>query len=125
MLLSVCTSIDTAIAQTNRPNIVFFLTEDAGAFNRDRDAWGANTRAGIDRQSWPLFLECSCASSVCSVSKAALLTGLMPHSNNLRTNVENFFPGASGIAAGDIGPNDTSGRLGTMLTRELNADQIE
>jgi len=71
------------------------------------------------------FSNAHVASSVCSVSKAALLTGLMPHSNNLRTNVENFFPGASGIAAGDIGPNDTSGRLGTMLTRELNADQIE
>lgn len=96
-----------AAAQADRPNVLFILTEDGGAFDSVVGTAGVQTpglESIVDRGFY--FTNAHVAAPVCSVSKAAMLTGLMPHANNTRTNVANFFPGVRGIPAGDITPDD-------------------
>ncbi len=100
------TVVPTSIhAQATRPNILFILTEDAGAFDSVIGTPGVQT-PGLESiaNRGVYFTNAHVAAPVCSVSKAALLTGLMPHSNNTRDNVANFFPGSRGMAAGDLTP---------------------
>lgn len=113
-----------AIAQTaTPPNILFILTEDAGAFDSVIGTAGVQT-PGLESiaNRGLYFSNAHVAAPVCSVSKAALLTGLMPHSNNLRTNVQNFFPGAQGIPAGDIPPGDPNNVLPQMIAADQNSN---
>ncbi|MEM9914676.1 MAG: sulfatase-like hydrolase/transferase [Planctomycetota bacterium] len=97
--------VGPAAAQADKPNILFILTEDGGAFDSVIGTPGVQT-PGLESiaNRGVYFTNAHVAAPVCSVSKAALLTGLMPHSNNTRTNVFNYFPGARGIPAGDLTP---------------------
>ena len=111
-----------ATAQTNLPNILFFLTEDAGAFDSVIGKAGVQT-PGLESiaNRGVYFSNAHVAAPVCSVSKAALMTGLMPHSNNLRTNVQNYYPGAQGIPAGDIPHGDPAGVIPQMIAADQNS----
>jgi len=74
-------------AQTNRPNVLFILTEDQGAHLGFLGTPGVRT-PNMDAlaRSGVYFHNAYVVYSVCSASKAALYTGLHNHANGILNN---------------------------------------
>ena len=79
-------------AQTNRPNLLFILTEDQGAHLGFIGTPGVRT-PNMDAlaRSGVYFRNAYVVYPVCSASKAAIYTGLHNHANGLMNNTANFF----------------------------------
>ena len=90
-------------ARSARPNIVFILSDDhapqaIGAYNLRLSAFCREQKItpNIDRlaAAGALFPNSFCGNSLCSPSRAAILTGLHSHANGVRYLTEEVTPGA-------------------------------
>lgn len=79
-----------------RPNVLFILTEDQGPQMGVLGTQGMKT-PHMDRiaRQGVLFRQAYVAYPVCSASKAALYTGLYPHTNGVRHNTYNYHKPAA------------------------------
>ena len=84
---------EPAITHTERPNIVFILSDDhapqaIGAYNLRLSAFCREQKItpNIDRlaEAGAIFPNSFCGNSICSPSRAAILTGLHGHANGVR-----------------------------------------
>ena len=114
-LFVLCSSLFAAVQQTplsaapvkaptevsvSRPNILFIYIEDLGYYTSERAAREPNT--GISGLSTPNldklaadsvnFTRTFCGQSVCSPSKSAIYSGLLPHFNGIWRNCHNNHP---------------------------------
>ncbi len=97
------TGCGTTPTATERRNVLLILTEDQGAQMGALGTKGLQTpnMDAIAREG-VLFGNAFVASPVCSPSKAALYTGLYPHTNGLRTVTRNFFVPASRLTRAQL-----------------------
>jgi len=95
-ILAFCASVQAAI----KPNILFIYIEDLGYYTSERAAREPN--AGITGLKTPNldklaaesvnFTRTFCGQSVCSPSKSAIYSGLLPHFNGIWRNCHNNHP---------------------------------
>jgi N-sulfoglucosamine sulfohydrolase len=88
----------------DKPNILFIYVEDLGYYTSERAA--RETNAHITGLKTPHldalaassvnFTRAFCGQSVCSPSKGAILSGLLPHANGIWRNVHNAHPKLGG-----------------------------
>ena len=89
------------IAADKPVNVLFIYVEDLGYYTSERFAREPGTRLTglktphLDKLAAEsvVFTRAFCGQSVCSPSKAAILTGLAPHANGLWRNVFNGTKG--------------------------------
>lgn len=94
----------SAAEPTRPPNILFIYIEDWGYMTGERAAREPNAAiAGLNTPNINAFAKNSitftrafCGQSVCSPSKAAILSGLAPHANGIWRNVHNNHPKLGG-----------------------------
>jgi N-sulfoglucosamine sulfohydrolase len=100
-MLAFSSRIATAAeARPKPPNILFIYVEDLGYYTSERAAREPNARiAGLHTPNLDKlaaesvnFTRTFCGQSVCSPSKAAILSGLLPHTNGIWRNVHNAHP---------------------------------
>ncbi len=92
-----CAEIPQAMAADRLPNILFIYVEDLGYFTGERAAREPHTRiAGLETPTLDKlaaesvnFTHAFCGQSVCSPSKGAIYSGLLPHANGIWRNVHN------------------------------------
>lgn len=95
LLIGLIVSVNAADAP--KPNILFIYAEDLGYYTSERFAREPLTKLNglktphLDKLAAEsvVFTRAFCGQSVCSPSKAALLTGLAPHANGIWRNVFN------------------------------------
>ncbi len=101
-LLALPAALHAADAAPARPNIVFIFSDDhapqtIGAYNLRLSAFCREQKItpNIDRlaSEGALFLNSFCGNSICSPSRAAVLTGLHGHANGVRYLNEEVTPG--------------------------------
>ena len=98
LVLSFC--CQSILAAQPRPNILFIYVEDLGYYTSERALREPNTRiAGLETpnldrlaQQSVNFTRSFCGQSVCSPSKGAIYSGLLPHANGIWRNVHNAHP---------------------------------
>ncbi|NND08633.1 MAG: sulfatase [Saprospiraceae bacterium] len=77
---------------SQKPNIIFIMADDHAAQAISCYGSQMNSTPNIDRiaseGAW--FENCFCTNSICSPSRAAILTGKYSHLNGVRDNVEKF-----------------------------------
>jgi N-sulfoglucosamine sulfohydrolase len=91
-------------AAENTTNILFIYVEDLGYYTSERSARESNAQiAGLATPHMDSFAAQSvnftrafCGQSVCSPSKGAVLSGLLPHANGIWRNVHNDHPKLGG-----------------------------
>lgn len=97
-LLVVCLAeLPQTLASDQRANILFIYVEDLGYYTSERAA--REPRAKISGLQTPnldqlarvsvVFTRAFCGQSVCSPSKGAIYSGLLPHANGIWRNVHN------------------------------------
>jgi N-sulfoglucosamine sulfohydrolase len=96
LLLSLCPTLSAAA----KTNVLFIYIEDLGYYTSERAA--REKAAGITGLQTPhldklatqsiVFTRAFCGQSVCSPSKSAVLSGLLPHANGIWRNVHNDHP---------------------------------
>jgi len=101
LFFAFCSSL---IAAEKRPNILFIYIEDLGYYTSERAAREPN--AGITGFKTPNldklaaesvnFTRAFCGQSVCSPSKSAIYSGLLPHTNGVWRNCHNDHPKLGG-----------------------------
>lgn len=87
-----------------KPNILFIYVEDLGYYTSERAARELNTRiAGLKTPNLDAlaassvnFTRTFCGQSVCSPSKGAIYSGLLPHANGIWRNCHNDHPKLGG-----------------------------
>ncbi len=87
-----------------RPNILFIYAEDIGYYTSERAAREPHTRiAGLRTPNLDAlsaasvnFTRAFCGQSVCSPSKSAIYSGLLPHANGIWRNCHNAHPKLGG-----------------------------
>jgi N-sulfoglucosamine sulfohydrolase len=92
--------LSPAFAEERRPNILFIYVEDLGYYTSERAAREPNTcLAGLQTPNLDKFAAESvnftrtfCGQSVCSPSKSAIYSGLLPHFNGIWRNCHNNHP---------------------------------
>ena len=92
-----CAELPCAMAAERPPNILFIYVEDLGYFTGERAAREPNARiAGLKTPTLDKlaaesvnFTHAYCGQSVCSPSKGAIYSGLLPHANGIWRNVHN------------------------------------
>lgn len=95
-----------AEAASPRPNILFICAEDLGYYTSERAAREPNARlAGLKTPNLDAlaassvnFTRTYCGQSVCSPSKSAIYSGLLPHANGIWRNCHNSHPNLGGPA---------------------------
>ncbi len=72
---------------TTRPNIVFIMTDDHAAHAMSCYGSRINTTPNLDRiaDGGMRFDNCYCTNSICTPSRATILTGLYSHKNGVTT----------------------------------------
>ena len=88
----------------DKPNILFIYVEDLGYYTSERAAREPNARlAGLHTPhldalagSSVNFTRTFCGQSVCSPSKSAIYSGLLPHANGIWRNCHNTHPKLGG-----------------------------
>ena len=87
-----CFSVSFAIAEDDRPNILFIFTDDhayqaIGAYGSNR-----NETPNMDRlaNEGMRFTNCCVTNSICGPSRAVIQTGKYSHINGFRTNSDRF-----------------------------------
>ncbi len=91
-------------ATPTQPNILFIYVEDLGYYTGERAAREPNARiAGLSTPNLDklaaesvVFTRAFCGQSVCSPSKGAIYSGLLPHANGIWRNVHNNHPKLGG-----------------------------
>ena len=105
LLIIVLIGADSRAAGPSRPpNILFIYVEDWGYFSGERAAREPNAKiAGLSTPNIDAFAgggvtftRAFCGQSVCSPSKGAILSGLLPHANGIWRNVHNAHPRLGG-----------------------------
>ena len=95
VLIFFVTLSTTAVGADPRPNILFIFTDDHS--QRAIGAYGSviNATPNIDRiaSDGAIFLKNTCTNSICSPSRASVLTGKHSHANGQRTNKDTFDGG--------------------------------
>ena len=94
-----CSSLHAA-----KPNILFIYVEDLGYYTSERAAREPNSRiAGLKTPNLDKltaesvnFTRAFCGQSVCSPSKSAIYSGLIPHTNGIWRNCHNAHPKLGG-----------------------------
>ena len=94
-----CSSLQAA-----KPNILFIYVEDLGYYTSERAAREPNSRiAGLRTPNLDKlaaesvnFTRAFCGQSVCSPSKSAIYSGLIPHTNGIWRNCHNAHPKLGG-----------------------------
>jgi N-sulfoglucosamine sulfohydrolase len=87
-------------AADRHTNVLFIYVEDLGYYTSERAAREPNSKiAGLETPNLDalakqsvLFTHAFCGQSVCSPSKGAIYSGLMPHANGIWRNVFNRHP---------------------------------
>ncbi|MBA4016498.1 MAG: hypothetical protein C0483_04865 [Pirellula sp.] len=106
-VLFICTSFAAPVfAAEKQPNILFIYVEDLGYYTSERAAREPNARlAGLHTPhldalaaSSVNFTRTFCGQSVCSPSKSAIYSGLLPHTNGIWRNCHNAHPKLGGPA---------------------------
>jgi len=97
-------ALHSASAAGPRPNILFIYVEDLGYYTSERASREPN--AGITGLKTPNldrlaaerinFTRTFCGQSVCSPSKSAIYSGLLPHMNGIWRNCHNAHPKLGG-----------------------------
>lgn len=79
-------------ARTNKPNIVFIMSDDHAAHAISSYGSKVNETPNIDRiaSEGIRFDNCFCTNSICSPSRAAILTGTYNHINGIKTIFDEF-----------------------------------
>ena len=91
VLISVLSASISCYANSNRPNILFILTEDQGAHLSFLGTSGLQTpHMDSLAKSGVYFRNAFVAYPVCSPSKAAIYTSLHNHTNGILNNTPNF-----------------------------------
>lgn len=92
-------SVHAANAQAQRPNIVFIMTDDHAAHSISAYGSKINLTPNMDRlaREGMLFRNCFVENSICTPSRAAILTGKYSHKNGVP--VFNAFDGSQPHAA--------------------------
>ena len=102
LLIASFAVLPPAFAASPRPNILFIYVEDLGYYTSERAAREPNTRiTGLKTPNLDAlaaqsvnFTRAFCAQTVCSPSKGAIYSGLLPHANGIWRNVFNHaMPG--------------------------------
>ena len=98
-ILTIFISLSSCLNQKDeRPNVIVILTDDQGSV--DVNVYGAKDLAtpGIDKlaSEGVRFSRFYVGSAICSPSRAAILTGLTPHSAGVPGNVSSI-PGNPGM----------------------------
>ena len=91
-------------ANDRKPNVLFIYAEDIGYYSGERAAREPNSRiAGLQTPNLDAlaagsvnFTRTFCAQSVCSPSKSAIYSGLLPHFNGIWRNCHNTHPKLGG-----------------------------
>ncbi len=91
---------DTLDAASKTPNILFIYVEDLGYYTSERAAREPQAQiAGLSTPNLDRlaaesvnFTRAFCGQSVCSPSKGAIYSGLLPHANGIWRNVHNAHP---------------------------------
>ena len=100
-LLLICLFVlSPAIVVAASPNILFIYVEDLGYYTSERAAREPNSRiAGLETPNLDKlasesvnFTRAFCGQSVCSPSKSAIYSGLIPHRNGIWRNCHNNHP---------------------------------
>lgn len=100
LLIATFAILHAAFAASPRPNILFIYVEDLGYYTGERAAREPNARItglktpNLDRLAAQSvnFTRTFCGQSVCSPSKGAIYSGLLPHANGIWRNVHNTHP---------------------------------
>lgn len=103
IVIGLCSVVQVAAEET-RPNILFIYVEDLGYFTSERAHREPNTRiAGLRTPNLDAlaarsvnFTRTFCGQSVCSPSKSAIYSGLLPHTNGIWCNCHNNHPTLGG-----------------------------
>ena len=96
-LISSFAVLHSTAAAVPRPNILFIYVEDLGYYTGERAAREPNTRiTGLKTPNLDAlaaqsvnFTRAFCGQTVCSPSKGAIYSGLLPHANGIWRNVHN------------------------------------
>ncbi len=96
--------IISAHAAGKKPNILFIYVEDLGYYTSERAAREPNSLiAGLETPNLDrlaaesvVFTRAFCGQSVCSPSKSAIYSGLIPHTNGIWRNCHNSHPKLGG-----------------------------
>ena len=100
LLIASFAIVHSAFAASPRPNILFIYAEDLGYYTGERATREPNARiAGLKTPNLDAlaaqsvnFTRTFCGQSVCSPSKGAIYSGLLPHANGIWRNVHNNHP---------------------------------
>jgi N-sulfoglucosamine sulfohydrolase len=100
LLFSLLVTLHSSSAAEKRPNILFIYIEDLGYYTSERAE--REPKAGITGLKTPNldklaaesvnFTRAFCGQSVCSPSKSAIYSGLLPHMNGIWRNCHNNHP---------------------------------
>ncbi|WP_182866416.1 sulfatase family protein [Rhodopirellula sp. JC639] len=94
----------TSAGASERPNVLFILTEDQGAHLSLLETPGLQTpHMDALAKSGTYFSNAFVVYPVCSASKAAIYTGLHNHSNGILNNTHNFHKPAGQVTAAERG----------------------
>lgn len=93
-------ALGSSLCAAPTPNILFIYVEDPGYYTGERAAREPNARiAGLHTPHLDKlaagsvnFTRAFCGQSVCSPSKGAIYSGLLPHANGIWRNVHNAHP---------------------------------
>ena len=125
LLIALLVGLQAPATAAPRPNVLFIFIEDLGYYTSERGLREPNSRITglrtphLDKLASEsvVFTRAFCAQSVCSPSKAAIYTGLAPHTNGIWRNV--FNPATPGRR----GPEDWI-PLPSPLTKENYASNL-
>ena len=104
IVAALCGSLHAEEARPKPRNVLFIYVEDLGYYTGERAAHEPNARiAGLKTPNLDAlaassvnFTRAFCGQSVCSPSKGAILSGLLPHANGIWRNVHNNHPQRGG-----------------------------
>ena len=97
-------ALGSSLFAATKPNILFIYVEDLGYYTSERAAREPNSRiAGLQTPNLDAlaassvnFTRTFCGQSVCSPSKSAIYSGLLPHTNGIWRNCHNAHPKLGG-----------------------------
>ena len=100
LLVTPGAAVHAAGVPAPKPNILFIYAEDIGYYTSERAAREPNSRiAGLQTPNLDAlaagsvnFTRTFCGQSVCSPSKSAIYSGLLPHFNGIWRNCQNNHP---------------------------------
>src|SRR5213083_3679081 len=95
-----CATVDAPAAAADRPNIIFIMADDHAAHAISAYGSRINQTPNIDRiaQQGVRFDNCFCTNSICTPSRAVILTGQYSHLNGVKTLNDALDPERQNVA---------------------------